>query len=198
VTGWRAKAISDLICDKEGALRKIDSPNDIFRVVDAVGLRDDHFNNSYFKILLRRRYLVVLLLILLLTVVFCIFMWPPAVKAFLPNELHGRLGLVKVMLCGILGAGVSVAQSLLSTDVSAKIPAQQIGSFLVWMRPAIGAAAALVAIVLLGAGQKFGFFSGDLIKNPAAILVIAFVAGFSERFSTGAIERISDHSSKTK
>jgi hypothetical protein len=142
VTGWRAKAISDLICDKDGALRKIDSPNDIFSVVDAVGLRDDHFNNAYFKILLRRRHLVLLLLILFLTVVFCLFMWPPVVKTFLPQELQGPLGFATV----ILAAGVSVAQSLLSTDVSAKIPAQQIGSFLVWMWPAIGAAAALVAL----------------------------------------------------
>jgi 8-oxo-dGTP pyrophosphatase MutT (NUDIX family) len=198
VTGWRAKAISDLICDKDGALRKFDCPNDIFRVVDAVGLRDDHFNNSYFKILLRRRHLVVLLLILFLTVVFCLFMWPPVVKTFLPQELQGPLGFATVILAGILGAGVSVAQSLLSTDVSAKIPAQQIGSFLVWMRPAIGAAAALVAIALLGAGKEFKFLDENLFKNPAAILVIAFVAGFSERFITGAIERISEQSSKTK
>jgi hypothetical protein len=198
VTGWRAKAISDLICDKDGALRKIDSPSDIFRVVDAVGLRDDHFNNSYFKILVRRRHLVVLLLILFLTVLFCLFMWPPVVNTLLPQELQGPLGFATVILAGILGAGVSVVQSLLGTDVSAKIPAQQIGSFLVWMRPVIGAAAALVAIALLGAGKEFKFLHEDLFKNPAAILVIAFVAGFSERFITGAIERISEQSSKTK
>jgi peptidoglycan biosynthesis protein MviN/MurJ (putative lipid II flippase) len=125
-------------------------------------------------------------------------MWPPVVKKFLPEELQDTWGLATVILSGILGAGVSVAQSLLGTDVSAKIPAQQIGSFLVWMRPAIGAAAALAAIALLGAGKQFKFLHEDLFKNPAAILVIAFVAGFSERFITGAIERISEQSSKTK
>jgi hypothetical protein len=46
--------------------------------------------------------------------------------------------------------------------------------------------------------QEFKFLHEDLFKNPAAILVIAFVAGFSERFITGAIERISEQSSKTK
>jgi hypothetical protein len=86
VTGWRAKAISDLICDKDGALRKIDSPNDMFRVVDAVGLRDDHFNNSYFKILLRRLQLVALLLILFLTVVFCLFMWKGRSREFRSSQ----------------------------------------------------------------------------------------------------------------
>ena len=116
----------------------------------------------------------------------------------MPQELQGPLGFATVILAGILGAGVSVAQSLLGADVSAKIPAQQIGSFLVWMRPVIGAAAALVAIALLGAGKEFKFLDENLFKNPAAILVIAFVAGFSERFITGAIERISEQSSKTK
>jgi hypothetical protein len=70
------------------------------------------------------------------------------------------------------------------------------------MRPAIGAAAALVAIALLEAGQELKFLQDDVLKgvlgNPAAILVIAFVAGFSERFITGAIDRISEQSSKTK
>ncbi|HWY88221.1 MAG TPA: hypothetical protein VNX28_16035 [Gemmataceae bacterium] len=46
--------------------------------------------------------------------------------------------------------------------------------------------------------QGIQFLHEDLSKNPAAILVIAFVADFSERFITGAIERISEHSSKTK
>ena len=64
------------------------------------------------------------------------------------------------------------------------------------MRPVIGAAAALVAIALLGAGKEFKFFHEDLFKNPAAILVIAFVAGFSERFITGAIERIRSSQAK--
>jgi hypothetical protein len=73
------------------------------------------------------------------------------------------LGFATVILAGILGAGVSVAQSLLSTDVSAKIPAQQIGSFLVWMRPAIGAAAALV-----GKSQQMALLDGLNYSNRFA------------------------------
>ena len=96
-----------------------------------------------------------------------------------------------ILLAGILGAGLSVAQNLLSTDISAKIPAQQIGAFVVWMRPAIGAAAALLAIALVEAGSVLNVFTNDIGKNSGATLAIAFAAGFSERFITQAIEKIS-------
>jgi hypothetical protein len=156
VTGWRAKAISDLICDKKGRLRNIDSQSEIFRVADALGLRDDLHTTAYFKIALRRRHLVNLFLLLLFAIAGCLLTWP---VDFLPKT-GGRLGLAMIIFTGMLGAGVSVALSLMSTDASEKIPAQQIGSFLVWMRPAIGAATALAATALLGAGKAFNIFSG--------------------------------------
>jgi hypothetical protein len=35
VTGWRAKGISDLICDEDGKVRNIDSQNEIFLIIRA-------------------------------------------------------------------------------------------------------------------------------------------------------------------
>jgi hypothetical protein len=190
ITGWRSKAISDLICDKDGRLRSIDSDEVILRLANAVWLRDDYANNSYFKILLRRRHLLTLFLLLVLAILGCLFIWP---VDFLPKHLHGIRGRLLIVLSGILGASISVAQNLLSTDISAKIPAQQIGSFLTWMRPAIGAASALIAVALFEAGKTM-LFDASLVQNPGAILAIAFAAGFSERFITQAIERASERS----
>lgn len=164
----RSKAISDLICNRNGDLLSINSPDDVFRLADAAWLRDDYTNNSYFKILLRRRHLCTLFVLLLLAIIGSLFIWP---VDNLPGLLNKRTGRVVIILSGILGGSISFAQNLLSTDISAKIPAQQIGSFLTWMRPAIGAASALIAVKLIEAGSALHVFDDQLVKNPAAILV---------------------------
>jgi hypothetical protein len=65
------------------------------------------------------------------------------------------------------------------------------------MRPAIGAAAALIVFVLLHVNETLRIFAAD-VTNPAVIIAFAVVAGYSERFIVGAIERISDGAGKTK
>jgi hypothetical protein len=192
LTGWRSKVIADLICDEHGQLRAINSLEGIPGLADAVWPRDDYFNNSYFKILLRRRHLLMLFPVLIVAVLGCLVIWP---SEYLPDQLKGTSRLL-IVLAGMLGAGMSVAQNLLSADISARIPAQQIGSFLVWMRPAIGAAAAIAAVALIEAGTALKLFGDELAKNTAAIIAIAIAAGFSERFITQAIEKISEQSGK--
>ena len=64
------------------------------------------------------------------------------------------------------------------------------------MRPAIGAASALIAVKLVEAGSTLHVFNSSLATNPAAIMVIAFAAGFSERFISQAIEKVSEQSDK--
>jgi hypothetical protein len=188
VSGRRARAITDLICDAKGELR-----TDIYsdplrsRVIDALAVRDDQHETDYFKIMLRRRHLFLLFVLLLLGIGTCLAL--SAVGA-LPAPFD-RFGLmVGVVLFGVLGAALSVARGLLVADISAKIPAQQIGAFMIWMRPAIGAAAALIAFVLLNA-KVFKMFDWDH-ESPTIIYTVAIVAGFSERFIVGAIERIAD------
>jgi hypothetical protein len=88
-----------------------------------------------------------------------------------------------------LALSVSVSQGLLAPNVSAKIPAQQIGSFVIWMRPAIGAVLALVALIVLFGNEKFQILHWNS-EHLGVVLAFAFIAGFSERFIVGAIERI--------
>lgn len=193
--GWRAKAIADLICGEDGELHEdlksgALSEAQRMRVIDAIAYRDDFFHTSYFKILLRRRHLFQLFLLLWLVIAVAVLL---AMLNILPDPLSDRQQLAWVFLFGILGAGVSVAQSLVAADVSARIPAQQIGAFVVWMRPAIGAAAALIAVPLLKASKLS--IVGVAATDPAVVLAVAFAAGFSERFIVGAIERIADPAS---
>jgi len=206
ISGWRAKAIDDLIGEsrndhkqkkKEAKDQSEDSDDNALpdvsadfrsRVVEAAALRDDQANTTYFKILMRRRHLFQLFLVL----------WP-GIAAFLWLVHSGRLPepfnpenfslVAAVVVFGALGAAVSVGQGLLPADVSAKIPAQQIGAFVVWMRPGIGAVAALVAMAIVYVNKSLHVLVWQETKLEV-ILVIAFAAGFSERFIVGAIDRI--------
>ena len=194
VSGRRARKIKDQICDPKGELR-----TDIFtgplqrRVVDARAVRDEQFETDYFKIMLRRRHLFLLFILLLAGIAGSLIL---SISGVLPAPFDNTGVMVGVALFGVLGAALSVARGLLSTDLSAKIPAQQIGSFVIWMRPAIGAAAALISFVLLNA-KVFSVMDWDP-KNPNIIFTVAIIAGFSERFIVGAIERIADGSDRSE
>ena len=61
------------------------------------------------------------------------------------------------------------------------------------MRPAIGAVLALVSLTILHANKGVPIFSDKWDSNHIGIILIfAFIAGYSERFVVGAIDRISD------
>jgi hypothetical protein len=192
ISGWRAKAIADLICDANGELRKdiLSLPQNRtdpsrMRVINALALRDDQFRTTYFKISLRRRHLYRLFLLLLVGIAASLLL---SRFGILPEPFNKIKLMSGVVLFGALGAALSVARDLLAPDISAKIPAQQLGAFVIWMRPAIGATAALISFVLLNA-KAIRLFDWDP-ASPAIIFSVAIVAGFTERFITGALERI--------
>jgi hypothetical protein len=83
ITGWRAKAIHDLICGPEGVVIPI-GPEELMRVIDAVALRDDFSQNNWFKIRLRRRHLFILFLILWIAILVCLILsWFQILPGFL-------------------------------------------------------------------------------------------------------------------
>jgi hypothetical protein len=180
-SAWRSHAIKDLI-GEPGAEPE---PK---RVIEALSLRDDQNNTTYFKIALRRRHLFQLFWLLLLFIGLCLLL---SFLGKMPEPFNEPMKVTTVLLFGALGAIVSVSQGLLATNASAKIPAQQIGSVAVWMRPPIGATLALVALIVLYGNEKFEIFQNKWDwKHLGVILAFAFIAGFSERFVVGAIERI--------
>jgi hypothetical protein len=90
--------------------------------------------------------------------------------------------LAAVVLLGMLGASLSVLYSLVKTTVDQRIPEQLASDWITFARPFIGAASALVAYVLFGAG----LVSIGQTSTPA-LLALAFISGFSERYVTGVI-----------
>lgn len=202
LSGWRARAIQDLICGPKGELldelKKIDGTavNSAMskRVVDAVALRDDSANTTYLKILLRRRSLFQLFLVICIGILSFLVL---SMLKILPQPFSDPKVVAAAILFGVLGAALSVGLGLLSADVSAKIPSQQIGAFIVWMRPGIGAVAALVALALIYANDKLQILGFGLTSTDFSVIaVVAFAAGFSEQFILGAIEKLSQSKSK--
>jgi hypothetical protein len=187
VLGRRSKEITALLAGQDGKLSG-DLVNRRATIVQAAALRDEHYDTLYFKIQLRRRHLLNLLFILMVTLVALVGLaYAGRVELF---DKPDRL--VIVILFGVLGAAMSVAQAMISSDVYLKITAQQVGAFTVWMRPTIGAAAAVAAYTLLLANDHFHILSEGLAKDFSAIAVIALVAGFSERFIVGALGRVAE------
>jgi uncharacterized membrane protein len=193
VTGWRAKAIEDLLCDNDGELLP-GLTKEPQRVIDALALRDDQAHTISFRIRLRRRHLLQLFTVLCLGVALCLIL---SYFGLMSEPFNDTKQVASVILFGTLGAGLSVSQGLLTAGVAERIPAQQIGAFMVWMRPTIGAVAALVAFAILHANSSLRIFAWNT-SDPVVVNVISFAAGFSERFITGAIERISLAGDKKK
>lgn len=178
LSGWRAEAVRDLICDDKGKRLRTDLDKE--SVVYALKIRDDQFETDYFKIILRRWHLQIIIGLLGICV---------AGAVYLLSKPWNDLRLtIAVLLFGAIGAALSVAIGLMKLDLSAKIPAQKLGAFVIWARPIIGAAAALISFVLLRA-NVIHILNLDF-TNPWVILTVATVAGFSERFIVGAIEKI--------
>lgn len=181
LSGWRKDIIYKLIGKPDAP---IDSSISNMTLFKAVQVRDEHYNNKYFKIALRRGNLIVLLLFIVVGMGLI-----PLLSAFavFPKPFDDWRIFLLVEIFGVLGATLSVALTLTRRSVDAKIPDQILGSFVTWMRPAIGAIAAVAAYVFF---QADFIFKGDF-KNIALILSIAFVAGFSERLVINTIGKVS-------
>lgn len=186
LSGWRAKAIRDLICDDKGTLQNFEEKC-FENIIEAMALRDDASQNVWYKIHLRRRHLWILSSILWLSIG---ALAGAIYERQLPDFLLNHKMMFMVVLFGVLGAALSVAQSLLSQNVDAKIPLQELGSLAILIRPGVGAAAAIAAFVVLNANEHFKLLA-NVANEPSVVGALSLLAGYSERFIVGTLDRIS-------
>ena len=200
VGGRRGQAMVDLLCDDKGGLRPTIA-KERARIVQAAVLRDDHYDTQYYRIELRRRHMMNLFILLLVALLAPLgFTYSGMIELFATpadRKFSGPDRLLTVLLFGMLGASLSVAQTIVATDMNTKVTVQRVGAFMVWMRPIIGATAAVVAYTLLLANTQLKvFFDGKFGDDFSVIAVIAIIAGFSERFIVGALNSIADTQGK--
>ena len=159
------------------------------RLIDAKWVLDTHSDNLYHKYRILRRAVIsttlAYLAFLAALVAIVGLEWvPSALLTDSPEQSplgSWRLMLV-VMTLGIVGAFFSSATELRNRDDKLRIPDLRVRYTLMAMRPVVGAAGAVVVIVVLQSAL------GDAVTlQPTAIFGVAIAAGFTERLVTKTV-----------
>ncbi len=181
---WRRKAVFDLIGPPENPHTRI---RDV-ELFKAAFLRDEHFNNEYYKNRITRktfRYLTLCLVITLLLIT--LFFYNVDID---PMPGHNQI-MLSVIFFGLLGSITSSMFKIRASSQVTRIPEVINSNFFTFMRIFVGAVSALIIYLALEAGFNFSFL--DLAEDfnfPYFYFVISFVAGFTERLLLNAVTTI--------
>jgi len=189
LTNWRKGAITALLATPPNAAKCMDVKASDPAVAlgrrklkEARQIFDEYMGNSYWKIDILKREAFraggVLAVALILAAVALILREIAA-----PSAPYGTwtFDIVATMILGALGAAVSGALKPLNADRAARIPDLRAQTSLSFVRPIVGAGAAVIVVTILSSG--IGGLKVDIVALPAA----ALVAGFSERLLTGSV-----------
>jgi hypothetical protein len=177
ITGWRSRAVKKLLSGV------ITTPA---QLTEAMALLDEAAYNQWYKIDVRRWHLTILLVVLLAVLSVLIsmaFVWGIRMNSAPAPEDWRMLALAALL--GAAGASLTAILSVARSGVSDRIPEQIVGSGITMLRPAIGAAGAIAAFLLMQSGFiDFGPLS------TARVSAIAFAAGFSEHLVVKGLESV--------
>lgn len=181
--GWRIKA-SEVLIKKVGDAVPVPLP--------AVWELHTHLwataQNQQHKIQVYERETLPLLRRLLLGVVAtALLFWYFTITADSPSKalIPWAEAILLGVAAGALGGILSMMFSLGRLDASKKIPEARLGTLMTSIRPLLGAAVAIPVVVFVEA--KFVDVKG--FDRPLSILAFCFLAGFSERWFVGLIEK---------
>ncbi len=105
----------------------------------------------------------------------------------------GKRFLIGIILFGVMGGAFSAIMSLSRTSTNKRIPEQIVDSYVTLLRPALGAAGALVVYIFLATK-----FLNINVSSGSSILAIAFVAGFSERLVVRGVRAVTGEEGREK
>lgn len=184
LSSWRKKATYDLIGSPESPKNNIQKDH----IYQAALIRDEHYTNGYYKINLMRdqfRWLS-LILFLVLIGIYVYFQNVPQ-QADLYKKVP--LMLIGVTLFGLLGGTISSIFSVRKSSAQTKIPELVSNFVYTFMRVLVGAGSALIIYIFLRTDFLIDIVSSKT-NNIYTFYAISFVAGFSERLLTKAVETI--------
>lgn len=185
---WRISAISDILSP---LIKKPDNEITAPVLEECMAIRDERFENMYYRIAVMRQQVYILCLFLIFLVAAGLWFGPKS-DADLSELLRNgsisaapgvaalRVSYIAVAVFGAIGATVSALMEFGRVRQETKIPEHVTTDLLTFTRPFIGAASALIV--------TFAMF-GNVIPlpniSPAAIpyfvWVVAFASGFTER-----------------
>ncbi|MBX2889619.1 MAG: hypothetical protein KF734_01705 [Saprospiraceae bacterium] len=191
IGGSRGQAILDILGSEA-----IEPPNPE-RLYRAVRLRDDHYNTKYHKINLRKSSLRTLAF-LLAAIVIAGIAWMESLSTGQQRELLFWEEAVSGLFLGALGASFSMAYTLTASSLDMKIPDQIMGAMITFIRLAIGGTAAFITLLLFKSGLLDAFLSQNLLGSQYGFFIVAFIAGFSERWIVNVMNVLSKDSGAAK
>ena len=173
---------------RQKALENYADADLVDRVTATQAHLDEAADNEHRKSIGRRNQVIGYLVVLAVTlVVLCIIEVTAGGLALADETSADGWWLVCAVLYGILGGSFSAAQRVASAPPAASVPEQRWQYPATAVRPFAGGAAALVAF----AAAEAGVLGDDLASSGPRIALVAFTAGFSERF----IKSLTDRSS---
>ncbi len=193
LSSWRAGAVTALIGHRgDGSttdpLSGLTEDEIRRRVRDARWILDEHADNVYRKLGLLERSLGGFALALLVALVVVAVVvgqgWPGPDAA--GTVLASWQRVLTVYSLGALGALVSGATAVAGIDRQNRFPDLRGQVAALALRPVIGAAGALLAVVVVGSSL------GGVTFEASATYAIALAAGFSERLASRATSRAID------
>jgi hypothetical protein len=184
--GWRREAVSDLLLDSNGNVKRTLSTTAVIRarhLVDEAN-QANHVKRRYLQRQLR--YLLGLGVVAL-----ALFLWGLTESNPLDmSSVTTTAFVVYVPLFGILGASLFGVRSVSKTATSTNVPQNFTPFGVVLARTFIGAISA-VALYLGLTADVINLATADAGVSPALLLGVAFAAGYSERLAPQAVERMS-------
>lgn len=176
IPNWRGKAIKELLTPLKSL--------PVWKVVRALKLADEHYDNGFrrLKILRKRLRRFGLASPILITLAIWLFPRADVLAGILSQSSHPSLRILALALMGLIGAAVSVLISTKSVS-SDRVPLQDAQSAIVLARLALGPLSALAVVTILASG-----IIGGKVPDYATALAAAFVSGFSERFVLNSID----------
>jgi hypothetical protein len=197
LNAWRRKTVERLLGTVERP-EPIVTPGAIY---DASLTRDEHYDNQAHKEDLLRTHMLTLglslaVLVILVSVILCTGRLTPPASEAVALDLRW---LGAIVTFGLLGGTVSAMVRSVRSGESFRIPELTAAMRVTFMRIGMGGASALALYVFLrsdvGENLASRLFSSELATaiqdlRPFTVYTLGFVAGFSERLVTRAVEKI--------
>ncbi|MEA2837033.1 MAG: hypothetical protein QOD89_1583 [Bradyrhizobium sp.] len=189
---WRKEAVETLLPKGTSSLT-------LGNVYEAAWLRDEHSNNQAYKDGLDRSGAMRLAVLLFMALVF--LFWSgrggyleAAIKPLTPNVFNFK-ALVGVAVVGFLGAVVSAITDVAKPGAPTRIPELVSTLRITILRLLMGPASAIFLYFVTQTQLAKDIFAPAVTGGGYIILVIAFVAGFSERLVLRVAESFGEKSS---
>ncbi|REL29163.1 hypothetical protein DYD21_15020 [Rhodohalobacter sp. SW132] len=196
---WRKQSVLNILSENNDGQISIDNMS----LFLAAQIRDEHFNNNYYKNRLTRNVIKTLMILLAVSLA-AIFMYFIVLSQLNLSNLISFNGenrviqevplLIGILLFGLFGGVVSSLFKVKTVDNSLRNPEILNNYLFTTIRVFMGGAAAIAIFILLESEFSdivFGNFSLRP-ENHFTYFAIAFVCGFSERLLMKAVSKISE------